>query len=86
MKKFFIIGILSGFILFICGLLTGLEAFALISGGVGLISLLISGLFSGVFISGDKIRQIPQLKIVKRERKEQRICMRSHYLEPQTSS
>jgi hypothetical protein len=56
LKKIFIIGILSGCILFICGLLTGLEAFTLISGGVGLISLLISGLFSGVFISGDKIR------------------------------
>lgn len=56
LKKIFIIGILSGFILFLCGFITGLEAFTLISGGIGLISLLISALFSGVFISGDKIR------------------------------
>ncbi|MBH9968509.1 DUF5316 family protein [[Bacillus] enclensis] len=56
MKKFFTIGILSGFILFLCGFITGLEAFTLISGGIGLISLLISALLSGVFISGDKIR------------------------------
>lgn len=56
LKNIFILGIFIAFILFLCGFLTGLEAFTLISGGMGLISLLISGLFSGVFISRDKIR------------------------------
>jgi hypothetical protein len=54
--KFLVIGILSALILFICGFLTGLDVFTLVSGIIGLIGLLISGLFSGVFISGDKIR------------------------------
>jgi hypothetical protein len=54
--KILVIGILSALILFICGFLTGLDVFTLVSGIIGLICLLISGLFSGVFISGDKIR------------------------------
>jgi high-affinity Fe2+/Pb2+ permease len=56
LKTYFFLGILSGFVLFLGGFFTGLEAFTFITGGIGLISLLIAGVFSGVFISGDKIR------------------------------
>jgi hypothetical protein len=44
------------FIFFIYGYFTELELFTLVSGGLGLVSLLISGLLSGVFIRGNQIR------------------------------
>ncbi|RBP86212.1 hypothetical protein DFO70_13018 [Cytobacillus firmus] len=56
MKKGFLIGILLAFFLFLFGFFTNLDVFILISGGIGLGCLLVAGLLSGVFISGDKIR------------------------------
>ncbi|MBM7583589.1 hypothetical protein JOC86_000126 [Bacillus pakistanensis] len=56
MKRAFFVGTLVAVIFFICGYFTELELFTLASGGLGLVSLLISGLLSGVFISGDQIR------------------------------
>ncbi|AND41478.1 DUF5316 domain-containing protein [Cytobacillus oceanisediminis] len=56
MKKSFLLGILLSFFLFLFGFSTNLDAFILISGGIGLGCLLIAGLLSGVFISGDRIR------------------------------
>lgn len=56
MKKIFLLGILLAFFLFLFGFFSNLDVFILISGGIGLGCLLVAGLFSGVFISGDKIR------------------------------
>ncbi|MGP4082925.1 DUF5316 domain-containing protein [Pseudalkalibacillus sp. R45] len=56
MKISLFLGTLVAFTLFLCWYFTKSELFITVSGGVGLISLIIAGLLSGVFISGDKIR------------------------------
>lgn len=57
MKKSIIIGTVIAAICLLLGVTTSYSVlFTYISGGVGLGSLLISGLVSGVFVSGDKIR------------------------------
>ncbi|MGM0845677.1 MAG: DUF5316 domain-containing protein [Bacillota bacterium] len=56
MIKLFLASLSSALIFFLCGVWTGLEVFTYICGGIGLISILISGVLSGAFISGDQIR------------------------------
>lgn len=72
LKKIFFIGVLLAFVLFICGYFSSLELFTLVSGGIGLVSLLISGLLSGVFISGDKIRANDTIEISEERKKRTR--------------
>lgn len=56
MKTSFLSGLLLSFLLFILGYMTKLDIFILISGGIGLGFLLISGILSGAFVNGDKYR------------------------------
>ncbi|MGD6801889.1 DUF5316 domain-containing protein [Rossellomorea aquimaris] len=56
MKKVFFISILSAFLFFLAGSLTRYEVITFVCGGIGLLGLAISGIFSGAFISGNQIR------------------------------